>query len=102
MEVVEEGLQEERSGYLIDEVFALEAMGGGLTLAAGVQKGVSVAGGEPLVEEVVSESGMLGEEGGGEGFGFGRLGARGAVGMEGKTGDESGDVELADPAGDGF
>ena len=67
-----------------------------------VEKLVGFAGGEPLVEQVVDEGGVLLEELSGEGFGFGGLGARGAIGVQGEAYDEGVDLVLADEAADGF
>ncbi len=88
---------------MVDEVFAVEAVGGGLALLATmVEEFVGLAGGEALVEQVVGEGGVLGEEFGGEGFGLGGLRAPGTVGVQGKTYDKGADLMFADEAADGF
>lgn len=93
----EESFEEEGGGYLVDEIFAVEPVGGGVALlAALVEKFVGFAGGEAFVEQMVGEGGVLGEEGRGEEFSFGGLGAGGAVGMEGKAYDEGVDLLFAD------
>lgn len=63
---------------------------------------MGLAGGEALIEQVVGEGGVLGEELGGEGLGFGGLGARGTVGMQGEAYDEGADLVFANETADGF
>jgi len=71
-------------------------------MAGGVEEGVGVVGGEALVEKMVSEGGMGFAQGGGEGVGFGGLGAGRAVCVERVADEEDFDFVLADEAGDGF
>ena len=71
-------------------------------MAGEVEEGVSVVGGEALVEEVVSEGGVGFFERVGEGLGFGGLGAGRSVGVKRVADKEYFDFVLADEAGDGF
>lgn len=105
----EKAFKKQGGGYLIDDVFAVEASGaaGGASGVAGVvEQGVGVVGGQALVEELVGEMwvGWVGEfgQGLGEGLGLGGLGAGRAVGMEGIADKDELDFVLADEAGDGF
>jgi hypothetical protein len=71
-------------------------------VAGEVEKRVSVAGGEALVEEVMGEGGVGFLEGMGEGLGLSCLRAGSAVGVEGITDNKDFDFVLADETGDGF
>ena len=82
----EEALEEEGGGYLVDDLFAVEAAGaacGSGCVAGEIEEGVGVVGGEALVEQVVREGGVGFLEGLGEGLCFGGLGAGRTVGVEG-------------------
>jgi len=93
--VVEEGLEDEGGGDLVDDLAV------GLAGVAGlVEDLVGFAGGEALVPEVDGEAGEGGELGG-EGLGFGGLGAGVAGEVGGVADDDGDDVVAARQAGDG-
>lgn len=98
----QKSLQEQGGGYLIDPVFARGAVPRCVPGAVEIEKGVGSLGGVALVEEMVGEVRVFGEEGLGEGEGLCGLGARRAVGVEGVADQDGCDVVLADETGDGL
>jgi hypothetical protein len=107
----EKALEKQDSGDLIDDGCAIEpplaieagrAAGGSGSMAGQIEEGVGVMGGQALVEEMVREGGVGFFEGLGKGLGFGCLGARGAVGVEGVADEKGFNLVLADEPGDGL
>ena len=95
----EEGFEEESGGDLVDEVFAVEAVTGSV---AGAEERVRFACRKALVEEVVRESRVLGEERLGEGEGLFGLETWGAVGVKRVADDEGDDLVFANQASNGL
>ncbi len=92
--LIEKSLQNQGSRYLIDDAAMLPARVAGL-----IEDLVRLMGGEALVAEVDGQAGEFGELGG-EGAGFGGLGAFVAGKMQGKADDEGGCGEAAGEAGE--
>src|ERR1700761_6980864 len=83
----EEAFKQQRRGDLVDEVFAVDRLAMAAACCAGavsggVQQGVGFERGQPLVEQMVCECGVLLTHGGGKGQGLCRLGAGRPVGVE--------------------
>lgn len=103
----EEAFEQQRRGNLVDEVFAVDRLAvapacGAGAVSGGIQQGVGLKRGQPLVEQMVCKRGMLLAHGGGKGQGLGGLGAGRAVGVERIADHDSRDLVLANEPGYGL
>ena len=97
-----ECVQEEGGRDPVDTVFPVDPVRGCLAPTLSVEQGVRLPGREPLVEKVVGELRMLGEERLGEGQRFCRLRTPGTVRVERIADDEGCHLVFPDEARDGF
>ena len=103
----EKAFQQQCSGDLVDEIFSVDGLSvapasGAGAMAGGVEQGMGFEGGQPLVEQMVLQGGVLLSQGFRKSLGLGGLWARGAVGMQGIADDYDGNLVLANEAGDGL
>ncbi len=102
MQCGEVGFEQDGGRDLIDEGLAVEAISGRVLAAVGVEQGVGFPGGEPLVEDVMLEGGVLLKQGVGEGEGLCGLRAGRAVAVQRVAYDEGGNLVATDEARDRF
>ena len=103
----EKAFQQQCSGDLVDEIFSVDGLSmapacGAGAMPGGVEQGVGFEGGQPFVEQMVCQRGLLFSQRFRKSLGFGGLWARGAIRVQWIADDHDRDLVLADEAGDGL